>query len=59
MNKVKFSVFSDLHYRVGDWNWATQRLEEILKRAKDESSRFIIHCGDFCHNVHAAREIIE
>ena len=59
MSKVKFSVFSDLHYREGDWNWASRRLEEILQRAKDENSRFIIHCGDFCHNVHTAKDILK
>ena len=59
VSKVKFSVFADLHYREGDWNWSAKRLEDILKRAKDENVRFIMHCGDFCHNVHTAAAILD
>ena len=28
MNRVKFSVFADLHYREGNWNQTAERLEE-------------------------------
>lgn len=59
MQKVKFSVFADLHYRVGDWNWATDRLEDIFQRAEKEQAEFIIHCGDFCHDIRGAAEIID
>jgi len=59
MNQVKFSVFADLHYRDGDWNWASRRLEAILRRAEDENVDFIMHCGDFCHNVATGKPIIE
>ncbi len=59
MNKVKFSVFADLHYREGDWNWASERLEAILARAEREQVDFVMHCGDFCHDVRAARPVIE
>lgn len=58
MQKVKFSVFSDLHFREGDWNWATKRLDDILARAERENAKFIMHCGDFCHNVRTAEDII-
>ena len=59
MNCVKFSVFADLHYRDGDWNWASQRLEAILRRAETEHVDFIMHCGDFCHNIVTATPIID
>ncbi|MBS1369650.1 MAG: metallophosphoesterase [Lentisphaeria bacterium] len=59
MNTVKFSVFADLHYRAGNWNWAGERLGEILARAEREKVDFIMHCGDFCHNVVAARPVID
>lgn len=59
MSMVKFSVFSDLHYREGNWNWAEERLEQILDRAVKAGSQFIMHCGDFCHNINAAKNIIE
>lgn len=59
MNRVKFSVFADLHYREGNWNQAAERLEEILARASRQKVDFIMHCGDFCHNVKIARPLIE
>ncbi len=58
MKKVCFSVFADLHYRDGDWNWATRRLEAILERAEKHNVDFIMHCGDFCHNVETAAPVI-
>ncbi len=59
MNNVRFCVFSDLHYRSGDWNWASKRLETILGKASAEQVDFIMHCGDFCHNVVSAKPIID
>lgn len=59
MNQAKFSVFADLHYRDGDWNWASQRLEDIFRRAEAENVDFIMHCGDFCHNVLTGKPIID
>ncbi|MBQ4315639.1 MAG: metallophosphoesterase [Lentisphaeria bacterium] len=59
MGKVNFSVFADLHYREGNWNWADKRLSAVFERAEKSGSQFIMHCGDFCHNVRTAKEIIE
>lgn len=67
MNKVKFSVFSDLHLSRGmkegyEHFWlgdCDARLDAILARAKREEVDFIIHCGDFCHNPHAETAAIE
>lgn len=58
MQQVKFSVFADLHYRDGNWNSAAERLERVLERAEREKVDFIMHCGDFCHNVMTAKPII-
>ena len=66
MNKVKFSVFGDMHFSGGmfadrrgiqddaapPW-WCgdcDERLDFIFDRAKKENVDFIIHCGDFTHN---------
>ncbi len=57
-DSIKFIVFADLHYRDGDYNWATKRLQEILDRARKNNVDFIIHCGDFCHNVKTAAPVI-
>lgn len=59
MKSVTFSVFADLHLREGNWNSAEERLEAILARAEREQVDFIMHCGDFCHDVSASRPQIE
>ena len=55
---IIFSVFADLHWREGDWTWCEARLDAIFARALRERAEFIIHCGDFCHDVTAARGMI-
>ncbi len=55
---VKFSVFSDLHYRDGNYNKTIERLQQILSRAKENDVDFIMHCGDFCHNVRTAKPVL-
>ena len=60
MSKVRFTVFSDLHH---NRNWfktdAAERLKVIADRAVTSKSDFIIHCGDFCHNVNYSLPVIE
>ena len=58
-DSITFSVFADLHWREGDWSWCERRLNDIIDRAVREKAEFIIHCGDFCHDVAAARHMIE
>ena len=55
---IFFSVFSDLHWREGDWASCEARLDAILRRAAGAGAEFTIHCGDFCHDVAAARSMI-
>ena len=55
---ITFSVFADLHWREGDWSWCKRRLDDIFARAVRERAEFVIHCGDFCHDVVAARAMI-
>jgi hypothetical protein len=57
-DSITFSVFADLHWREGDWSWCEQRLDDIFARAVRERAEFVIHCGDFCHDVVAARAMI-
>ena len=57
-DSIVFSVFADLHWREGDWSWCEKRLDDIVARAVREKSEFLIHCGDFCHDVVAARGMI-
>ena len=55
---VSFSVFADLHWREGDWSSCEARLDAIVERARCAKAEFVIHCGDFCHDVAAARGLI-
>ena len=55
---ITFSVFADLHWRAGDWAGCEARLDDIFARAVRERAEFVIHCGDFCHDVVAARAMI-
>ena len=57
-DSVTFSVFADLHWREGDWSSCEARLDAIVARALREKAEFVIHCGDFCHDVAAARGLI-
>lgn len=57
-SSISFSVFSDLHWREGDWAGCEARLDAIVTRAVRSKAEFLIHCGDFCHDVAAARSMI-
>ncbi len=59
MNKVKFSVFSDLHCSPAFSPDYKERLDFILERAKKENVDFIIHCGDFCQSPYTVPDVIE
>ena len=58
-DSVKFSVFADMHFRVGNYNWTVERMAQILDRARKNRVDFIIHCGDLCHNVKTAAPILD
>ena len=57
-SSITFSVFADLHWREGDWSGCEARLDAIFDRAVRSKAEFVIHCGDFCHDVAAARGMI-
>ena len=59
MNKVKFSVFADLHV---EKKWSAdgeERLDAILERAKKENVDFIIHCGDLTHDAIKEKHVVD
>ena len=59
MSKVKFTVFSDLHYHPAWYKTeAPERLATIQKRALESGSEFLLHLGDFTHKPSAARDLI-
>ena len=60
MNKVKFSVFADLHhYPAVFCTDAEKRLENIISRAVNGGAEFIISLGDFNHSVTTFPDICE
>ena len=58
IDSITFSVFADLHWREGDWAGCEARLDAIFDRALRSKAEFVIHCGDFCHDVAAAHGMI-
>ena len=57
--KIKFSLFADLHHKESEFHWVTERLEAILKRAEENNVDFIMECGDFCSNVKTAKKLLD
>jgi len=58
MSKLKFSVFSDIHYNPGvSFSGDEAHLEIIQKRAEREGCDFIISGGDFTHGPH--RDVVQ
>ena len=59
MSRVKFTAFADLHH-APKWfkNDGEKRLTQILQRAADSDSDFVVHLGDFCHIPSQEVEII-
>lgn len=56
--KLKFSVFTDIHYNPGvSFSGDEKHLEFIQKRAERENCDFIIQGGDFTHGP--AREVVQ
>ena len=48
--KIKFALFSDLHYRENLYLTSISDLDKILERANENDVDFIIHAGDFCNS---------
>ena len=59
-NRVKFSVFADIHHYPGVFMSQTpEHLTAIQDRAVRSKCDFIIHVGDFTHNPPDCRDFIE
>lgn len=55
---VKFSVFSDLHYKKRMYAQSVDYLEQILLRAKDSGVDLILHGGDLCNDYARSPELL-
>ena len=56
-NKIKFSVFADLHYKYGMYTASVEDLESVLERANSNNVDFVIHCGDICNDYTGSPEL--
>lgn len=57
MDRVKFAVFTDLHYdHIPDGN---RRLQEFINKVKKKDIDFIIELGDMCYPIEGNRVILK
>lgn len=59
MNRLKISVFADLHYKQDMYATTVADLEAVMQRAVDEQVELVIHCGDFCNDYPHSPEILK
>lgn len=59
MSSLKFTAFSDMHYRVGMYSTTVADLMTIIDRAKESGSELMVHCGDMCNNYTESPELIK
>ncbi len=55
--EITFTVFSDFHYKAGMYSTSIADLQQILKRADDTDSAFIISAGDMCNDIKGSPEL--
>ena len=55
--KVKFSLFSDFHYKEGQYMSSIADLNAIFKRANNNGVDFVLQCGDFCNDFIGSPEL--
>lgn len=57
MNKVKFAVFTDLHYdHIPDGD---RRLQEFINKVKKKDIDFIIELGDMCYPIEENQVVLK
>ena len=57
--KIKFTLFSDLHYKKRMYASTVADLEAIIDRAHASGSELILHAGDFCNDYKGSKEIVD
>ncbi len=59
MKSLKFTAFSDMHYRVGMYSTTVADMKTVMARAKESDSAFVIHCGDMCNHYTGSPELLK
>ena len=58
MSKVKFTLFSDLHYIKEYYACTPMHLQQIIDRAHESGSEFMMQLGDFSNDIIGSREVV-
>ena len=58
MQRIKFTVFADLHYKKGMYPSSVADLEDIFERAKAADSDLVVHLGDMCNDYLHSPELV-
>ncbi len=59
MSDLKFTAFSDMHYRVGMYSTTVADMKKVIDRAKATESEIMVHCGDMCNSYTLSPELIK
>lgn len=58
MEELRFAIFSDLHYKKGQYVGGIGDLDAVFARAKREGAQFVLHTGDLCNDYRNSPELI-
>ena len=59
MSEVKFCLFADFHYWPKNHVATIEQMEEIVEAAHAAEVDAMVCCGDLCHNLTTAPELVE
>ncbi len=57
-SSLTFTVFADFHYKEGMYSTNIADMRQILNRADETNSSFILSCGDMCNDYKGSPELI-
>ncbi|MBQ9112878.1 MAG: metallophosphoesterase [Clostridia bacterium] len=58
-NKIRFTVFADLHYKKGMYISSVSDIRQITDRAHRDDADFVIHVGDLCNDYLRSVELTD
>ena len=57
--QIKFSVFTDFHYKKGMYPSTITDIKQIIRRAKEEEAEFVVSLGDMCNDYIRSPELLD
>lgn len=55
---LTFSVSTDLHYKKGMYAATLEDMRQIIRRAREQQARFMLHAGDLCNDYKGSPELM-